>query len=274
MVKSVIYAWTTNVNNMPETTSNNFWGLGDVLRGMISCYAICKQNNYNYIIDIQKHPISNFLKVRSHKYSDYIKYYNKIPFILGNNLNSYIKNNNEEIVVLMTNGSYPLDVNKVDETIKNILSNIFTRNDTFNDYYLTKKNNLKLDENYIIHHYRLGDGAFVRNNLNFNELIKVCNKYIKDEKNRILVLSDNNELKEYIKKQESYNKNNIILNSIDKIAHIGYSKHKDILKDTLVEFFLVTDCKLIKTYSVYPWISGFVLYPSILYDIPLVNLKS
>ena len=72
-----------------------------------------------------------------------------------------------------------------------------------------------------------------------------------------------------IKASNNNNSESIIINDIEKIAHIGYSKHKDILKDTLVEWFLVSESKSIDTYSVYHWPSGFVLYPSMINDIPI-----
>ena len=271
MTKTIIFAWTTNVNNMRESNINNFWGFGDILRGMLTCYSICKKHKYNYIIDIQKHPISKYLKSYSHRFSNFIKTYNNIPFIIGNDLNSYILNNKGNLIVLMTNGFYPLDINIVDENIKDILRNIFTRNNSFNEYYLAKKTSLNLNNEYSISHFRLGDNSLVRNNFNLNHIKSIYDKYIKD-KEKILLLSDNNELKKYTKHQIINNKKNIIINDI-KISHIGYSKHTDELLDTLVEFFLVTESKYIETYSVYSWTSGFVLYPSIIFNIPLKKLN-
>jgi len=55
-------------------------------------------------------------------------------------------------------------------------------------------------------------------------------------------------------------------------VHVGVSGTSAGYLDTLFEFFLVTQAKSIKTYSVYPWISGFVLSVSKIYGVPLYRL--
>ena len=41
------------------------------------------------------------------------------------------------------------------------------------------------------------------------------------------------------------------------------------VRDTLFELFFIANAKSIKTYSVYPWTSGFVKMISLIYDIPI-----
>ena len=43
-------------------------------------------------------------------------------------------------------------------------------------------------------------------------------------------------------------------------------------RDTLVDFFLVLNSKVIKSYTTYTWISGFVFWISVVKDIPLIIL--
>ena len=45
-------------------------------------------------------------------------------------------------------------------------------------------------------------------------------------------------------------------------------------KETLYEFFTLNTASKIKTCSVYGWVSGFVKFSSLIYDVPLVDLKT
>jgi len=53
---------------------------------------------------------------------------------------------------------------------------------------------------------------------------------------------------------------------------MGYLQHKDIIKDTLFEFFVLTRANSIKTHSVYRWLSGFARIANEIYDVPLQRI--
>ena len=57
-----------------------------------------------------------------------------------------------------------------------------------------------------------------------------------------------------------------VTNSIPK--HTGRCKDSDSIKDTLVDFLLVSRSTNIKTYSCYSWVSGFIYWAHIIYNIP------
>jgi hypothetical protein len=56
------------------------------------------------------------------------------------------------------------------------------------------------------------------------------------------------------------------------IGHIGKDNDDKLIKNTLLEFFIMTNANKIKTYSNYTWISGFVLWASYIYNIPLTQI--
>ena len=47
-----------------------------------------------------------------------------------------------------------------------------------------------------------------------------------------------------------------------------------IIRDTLIEFFLLKNANKITTYSIYDWVSGFVNWISKIYDIQLLSIKN
>jgi hypothetical protein len=77
-------------------------------------------------------------------------------------------------------------------------------------------------------------------------------------------MSDSEQFKQYVK----FTNNNIkLLNT--KTAHLGYEQHSDNIRDTLLEFFIITKAQKIKTFSVYGHLSGFVNIVNQVYDVPI-----
>ena len=265
--KTIIFVWTTDVCNLQPRDRGSIWGIGDILRGMIATGILCKKYNYEFIIDIQKHPISKYLKTNKHKYVKHVEECQNIPFILGHKLESYIKKNKNNVIILMTNKL--IDCSNIDNEIKTMIQNIFIKNERFEEYYNKQKAMLNLGNEYAIFHFRLGDDFLIRNIMNVNIFQALYNLYMKYNTQQELVISDNIVFKQYIKK----NQPDVKMYDIQKIANTGYPQHENYLMDTLVEFFLVSESKSIQTFSVYLRASGFVLSPSIIYDIPLKELK-
>ena len=73
MNKNIIFVWTTKPSNLTPTDSWGFWGIGDIIRGIIGTYQIAKKLNYNFYIDIQNHPISKFLEPHYHPFFNDVK---------------------------------------------------------------------------------------------------------------------------------------------------------------------------------------------------------
>ena len=71
--------------------------------------------------------------------------------------------------------------------------------------------------------------------------------------------------------------NREVLNEINVIetipVHLGRSTDHNSIKDTLIDFFILTTASKIKTYTSYEWISGFVYWAHKIYDIPLMKME-
>jgi hypothetical protein len=93
------------------------------------------------------------------------------------------------------------------------------------------------------------------------------NKYDEWREYNDVVISDSLIFKEKIKEND---KNVILLNT--EPVHLGYANHSNNIKDTLLEFFIITKSKKIKTFSNYDWISGFVNSVHQIYDIPIIRI--
>jgi hypothetical protein len=96
--KTVILVITQDVAKPIEGNMGSFWGLGDIIRGMISVYQTCKELNYDYIIDMQLHPMSKFFKKKDHPFSQYIKNISDMIYFRQNS-KKYILNMNSNLIV-------------------------------------------------------------------------------------------------------------------------------------------------------------------------------
>jgi hypothetical protein len=278
-MKTVIQVYTYKIhpNNVDSSSPN--CGLGDCIRGTITLYKLSKIMNFNLIVDIRHHPISNFIEIKESEYIELID--NNIEnlkfFFNLDNLKKYILDsfNESDIICLHANAYFQendiynnntIDCFSVDE--KNFIKNILIPNSEFKNYIDEKLLNISKKDNYNIIHFRLGDDKLYNssnvseNDLNFYEDIFKRNY----EENDILI-SDNKIFKDYIKL-----KYNVIVFD-HKIAHLGLDDNYESVKGSLFDFFIQSKSKKIKTYTVYCWISGFVHWNCKLYNIPIEIIK-
>jgi len=263
--KTVILTWTTKYKNVTVDQYNNYFGLGDILRGTISMFQLSKKYNFHLIVDMQLHPLSAYFKPIPHEYSQFVlDNKDNIPFIYPEDIDEFLKKNTSNCCCLFTNSH--LNNNELSKECKSFMKTLLTPTDEFNSfiYYVNRAKSTPL--NYNIFHFRLGDSFLIRKeeeeqNNNFQLYMSILDKY-KEETD--ILMSDSERFKEKIM-TSNYPISTFHIN----IAHLGYEQHASNFKDTLFEFFTVTKAKKIKTFSFYNHISGFVNMAHYIYDIPI-----
>ena len=148
-MKTVILAWTQNCCNLKRNGYENYWGLGDIIRGTIKLYQLSKKYNFELIVNTNLHPISLFLKKRLSIHDELILNNKNNINIIGN-VENHINNSNDNIIYFFTTDW--CDENNIDNECKNFIKNIFTPNDEMDK--MLNDNNLNF---YDIIHLRLGD---------------------------------------------------------------------------------------------------------------------
>lgn len=260
-MKTVIFVWTQEVCNLISNDKDNFWGIGDILRGIIHTYQLCKQLNYEFIVDIQLHPISQFLINTPHKYSDLIlSKKDNIHFI--SNTKDFILSNPSDVIYFETNNHFhePLTLD-----CKDYIKTLLTPTPEFAVCLRDARDKIPWPI-YSILHYRLGDPCMITHaTVNFDTLLLHIKKNMTGS---AVLLSDSQKFKEYIKKEVSPSP--FMFDTL--VGHVGFSKHKHNLRGTLIEFFICQSAQNIRTYSVYQWLSGFVKCIHDIYDIPIIQI--
>lgn len=273
--KTVCLVWRNSIDK------SHYHGLGDKIRGAIALNQFCRKNDYNFMIDATDDICGKFLKnVLSNKYNTIKKIdvitkcsYNygkpECESVIGN----YDFSNNNTIYVY-TNASpenvhwkvYSKDsISKEDKEYGRFLC---TPNDTFKSEIDEVISSLPAD--YGVQHFRFDDKVFYGGDLSINDPIFVTyynilvNKYTPND----VLLSNSNNFKQFAHRVLGIH---IIKcdGSDCNIDHIGTSDSYEKVKPTFIEFYVIAKAKYIKTISSYDWVSNFVKWPALIYDVPL-----
>jgi hypothetical protein len=291
MTKTVIMVWfKTDSGTYPSGSVKSF-GLGDLLRGTIFLHQMSDKFGFKFAVDIRQHHISRYLVVNPHGRNDDCQ-------------NEYVDANMHDIKIVtttnpITNSDYEINnFNAIyNASLMNpepllICTNLFCNESltaeckqfmktllTPNEYfakYITQQNELyNISSQHSILHIRLGDDAFFDNKpvngFNVNEAANIISQYADPND---LLISDSFEFKQQLKKT---NVNIAMFNTHP--LHLGdlstrfIERIEDSFKETLYEFFTLTNASILKTYSVYGHVSGFVKSAGLIYDIRLIDLK-
>jgi hypothetical protein len=244
---------------MKQTDVHNFWGLGDLIRGTIGTLQLCKKHGYKLIVDTHSHPISVFFKYSRTEYSDLIDELGEnIPFKCQGELEKFILNSsNENPIVFMTNEQC---IEPIEEDVKHFIRELISpSNEIVNDIDQIIQS---LPSDYIVKHVRLGDGEMVRNEQNTNKYMYLLNRLRSIRTNKDVLFSDSYNFKNFANSQSG------IMTLNTETSHLGYHTDLTKLKNTMIDFYLISKSKMIHSYSEYSWNSGFVYWSSIIYNIP------
>ena len=286
-----------------EFTNKKSPGIGDFLRGTFFLMQLAKILNLEFEIDISNHPISQF--VINKGLNPEINY-NTVEYKIGmnrpslegllytsnppnnmyfdtifiNQIISALNNSNSECFPLFSN-AFPMYYNFKDEG-RNYLKSQLLPNQIMVEYINQAFEQLKLEKNaYAVLHLRTGDQYLSKNEVIDSQFIHNINKHIDKiivPGKKYLLLSDNNVLKQHLKHRPNFY---VLFN---KIEHLGGeislkgqentgTKDSDGVKNTMLEFYLMSFSNSILSMSVYDHISGFSKYCSEIFNIPFKNIR-
>ena len=246
----------------------------------------CDQYQLSYHINIQNHPISQFLEMYQGKQT---MVYPEIGVFHDANFHQGLIND--------------IIINKSDNTINNefiyFLSNLLIHNSKIYTYiisypnylsissihkkyiqqllkpsdYMRNKINETLDaldlkeKDFIIIHVRYGDNFLINgsNDINVKHLKQIY-KWI-DPEQKILLISDNDYIKKTIKLEYPF-----IKTHLNKITHTGegVTLETDALQNTMIDLYLFSLAKSISAFSIYPHGTGFSKWIAETFSVPYV----
>jgi|688.fasta_scaffold172363_3 hypothetical protein len=270
MTKTVIMVWTPTYHQ----------GLGDVLRGTIFLYQMSVKYGFKFIVDIQLHPISQHLIIRAHDHMEYVRENaNEIQIIEQYPPECLFR----KIYDASLNKSTPLLIctnaccnENISMECKQFMKTFLTPNDQFVKYIHQKNALHDVLAPYSILHIRLSDEFNETNDPEINaDSISTMNYAMQivrvhAEQNDTF-MSNSFRLNQHLKSENvnirTFNTNPMHFRSVSTF------NEAESFKETLYEFFTLTKASKIKTHSMYGWVSGFVKFAGLIYDVPVIDLK-
>lgn len=229
-------------------------GLGDYMRGIIFLHKNC--DTCKIYADYSQHKISTFLTNLAIKptYNE-----SQIDRIWRK---QEVDNLNKDINLVFCNSEFS---GNVSPEIKESLKKSFTMKEDFKNYFDNIFNSLHLDNNFIVLHIRLDDKYFYQSPPEYTMLDEfINNTIIPNYGNNVLVMSNSLEMKNRI--ANKYNFKQFVNKPVHTTAE---NSSVEELRDTLVEFFILSKAKKIYQFSEYLHSSGFSKRISEIYDIEL-----
>jgi hypothetical protein len=272
MTKTVIMVWTPTYHQ----------GLGDVLRGTIFLHQMSVKHGFKFIVDIQLHPISQHLMMRAHEHMEYVRENaNKIQimeqyppeFLFYKLYNAHL--NNPEPLLICTNACCNENISM---ECRQFMKTLLTPNERFAKYIHAQNASHNVLAPYSILHIRLSDefnATETELNDNSHDSFSIINDSVRIVRVHAeptdIFISNSFRLNQHLKSENvnirTFNTNPMHFRSVSTLDEA------ESFKETLYEFFTLTNASKIKTHSMYGWMSGFVKFAGLIYDVPVIDLK-
>lgn len=265
-------------------------GLGDLIRGTMHLCDLSQELQFKLTVDAQFHPVSKYFALCGGEHSDYVlqnkgKVHN---FINGDltNLRHVIQaaigsGRTEPLLVSsnITNRMNGVPTQHSSQFIRSVLMPNAEFQTAFNA--MCKLHNINCaNKKHTIIHFRVGDDDLVNHNINrdkYQECLRVLDTHtvsgLMDDTSYII--SDSYWFKHFLRKVRPHLASRVL---DTKPIHLSHSRvaggtHDEMIADTMFDFYLLMTAKVIKTYSSYTWVSGFVRWVSHAFNVPVVNLN-
>ena len=278
-----------------EYGKENSTGLGDFLRGSYFILQFCEKYNFQPKI-IFNNCISKFLLIKTHNLERFDNIFKGISGCKNNNFSEYVIENNgiiheplkdiknimyDFVDYVVKSPQYSgnifmfcnlLPINEISEKNKAYMKKILEPtnemkliiNQTLDDLNITFKE-------YIVIHIRSGDSYLKEEKDTFtNGYIRTLITNIKKDvsmENNYLLIADSNDVKKII--QKYFPNFKTLMNPITHFGE-GVVLEEEKVKNTLVDFYLLSHSKSIFSYSAYKLGSGFSYWCAKTFNIPYV----
>jgi hypothetical protein len=281
---------TTQIGNLKKVVlvyqlqykNGGIYGFGDFIRGCFALLGICNQLGLEFDFDLSNHPMSKYVeghvKNPNLHYADIQKMtarYNPTEFMWKSperfyeTFKRFAKTTKDEVFYTCSNSFPVFNIQRVDiERIKSrLIPTIQMQNDLEQEIASL---GLKKGEFSVIH-IRAGDDLLLNRpdcpqdkiNKLFDQLRETLAPLLNKD-HKYLILSDSTGLK-----KEFIPYTNCVFQQ-KKITHLGQQPtlDEDAVRNTMMDFYLMSQSSHIYSYSVYIHGSGFSKWCAVLYNIP------
>lgn len=291
-MKTVIFVWQDQLSDkslsvLPGKRESHYWGLGDVIRGMLSTASVCDKLNVKLYVDMRHHSFGKYFKHIPHGHEKYVdnnlQHVEMIDYCGMHNtaasqgnqyrtktLVQHIKTGGD-VVLLFTNHLLDGNLESVYNKYLPQIKQVFEPTDISSDIYKQRCSELSISGKYHVAHLRLGDISFskfhhVKTNMSYHDILQKMHNTLQHHgvvANSTLLISDNNNFLNHASKANLGYK----IHNYGNSAHVGIKSEKEPLEKTLVDMLFLLNSSGNHTFTVYNHQSGFVMYTSMLVNV-------
>lgn len=240
-------------------TPTSYFGLGDYIRGII--HMLQNENSNNVFINYQTNDINEFVY---NNYGNNAPYNNESCIYTDEKTYYNFIYKNSETVYLYHNAAikYPID-----KSILEKVKRMFTVKPEFQKVINDTLNKIVSNKPFHVLHIRLNDDVFVKDRELTDPILDTYIRNIKLLGIEIIVMSNSNNTKNKLCVKHDLKCINV------QPAHTGAIGVKGDIKDTMLEFFIMSKSLKIHQYcEIVTQKSGFSQRISEIYDIPIERI--
>jgi hypothetical protein len=262
----VLHTYSTKCNTVEQPP-----GFGDFLRGSLALAEMSREIGFRVLLNFASHPMGKFIVPTIDSPPANLKneeFFNERMNLLKDHLISDLPNG----LVSVTTHAYPSSPIP-DFARKTIKEQLVFRKPLLDaaNHALSRS---RLNQ-YAVIHIRVRDDDFNATLFSMEIFNEIC-EHIKRSivptwGNSILVISNHGKLRDAVAKQFGLQRLN---SSSIHLGECNLDKQDTPLKDTLIDFILLSKSHSIYSLSYYPWPSGFSRQCAEIYQVPFYNIRN
>jgi hypothetical protein len=241
-------------------------GFGDYLRGSIGLAILAQEQGFSLKIDLSHHPVGAFLRDKRPPTAlpgEVSEFFNERAHLLP----EFVAHLRDDASVSLTTNCCP-DVGKVTDAVRQLVRTQLSWDESIESRAEEVQRNIS-EGTFAILHVRVADGRFHAWSAANGSLCRRIERHVLPAwRGRLAVLSNNQAVKKAL--SERYN---LPFVSTDAV-HLGECNGLESkIRDTLVDFAIMSRASTIFSYSEYSWDSGFSRWCACLYDVPFISMR-
>jgi hypothetical protein len=249
-------------------------GFGDYLRGSIGLAILAQEQGFSLKIDLSHHPVGAFVRDNhppiappaegvGEEAGEIAEFFNERADLLP----TFLANMGEDESVSLTTNCVP-DVDKVTDAVRELVRSQLTWESSIEAAAEDIRRQIS-EEAFAILHIRVADEHFQARSVGMGSLCGHIEKHVLPNwRGRLLVLSNNQAVKRTL--SERYSLPVVPTGTV----HLGECNGVESdVRDTLIDFAIMSRASTIFSHSAYSWNSGFSRWCACLYDVPFVAIR-
>lgn len=218
--------------------------MGDLIRGTIALFQLSRKYDFEFIVDIHKHPVSTFFAHPPSRFAELLdEKGDDVPYVNVTNTLKFIINSPDSPVIMITNEWCDHNLSKEDKLFMRTLLSFKPDVETMLRSYIPE-----VPKEYYVLHFRLGDNELIESKHMYNYTILL--NYVLHIKTKttlpLVLLTDSIGLRRFVFENTS---EVIVPTPYALVGHTGCDDDMEKIKHTMIDFLILRNATQISIHS-------------------------